>query len=328
MNIKSENIKSALIIATFGHNYIVCTINIHTNMQQYLQARFKGKKQRAVVGDMVDIQITAYAEQNKQQVDSQAIITNIHPRKNLLYRSDAFKSKIFASNLDRILFVVAVEPNFSTLLIDHAIIASINECIPLTIILNKCDLDIQALNNAREKLTIYNKLGYEIIETCATTDLHKNNQNIAQKNTHVMFEHYKQTKQRCLLMGQSGMGKSSLINAYMPHANVEVQAISQKLDSGKHTTTHTKLHLFKEENIQEGYLIDSPGFQLFGLHHLSASQIIHGFSEFKPFLGQCKFSNCMHVHEPNCAVLNAHLQGFIQDNRLDSYHYIIQPWIK
>ncbi len=322
MNTKSNtiNIKTALVMATFGHNYIVRTINNNNlDAKNYLQASFKGKKERAIVGDIVDIRITAYAEKNMQQIESQAIITHIHPRKNLLYRSDAFKNKTFASNLDRILFVAAVEPDFSTLLIDHAIVACINENIALTIILNKCDLKNEALTHARKKLNIYKDLGYEIIETCTISN---------DENTQRMFDNYKNTKQRCLLMGQSGMGKSSLINAYMPHANVEVQVISQKLNSGKHTTTHTKIHLFNEADIENGYLIDSPGFQLFGLYHLSASQIMHGFAEFKPFLGQCKFNNCMHVHEPNCAVLKAHEEGIIDDNRLHSYQHIIQAWIK
>ncbi len=311
----------ALVAASFGHNYI-----LYTQDNQYLEARFKGKTSRAVVGDIVEIDITAYSgnstdlnnENNTKPKASQASIINIQPRKNLLYRSDKNKSKSFASNLDHVLLVAATEPSFNPILIDRAIIACEAENIPLTIILNKCDI-LDKLEYARQQLDIYKNLGYEIIEL---SSVNNPNQIID------LFNNYKHLHKSCLLIGQSGMGKSSLINTYMPEIKLKIQNISNKLDSGKHTTTHTKLYKFFEgendNNFRNGYIIDSPGFQLFGLEHLSNSQIVHGFKEFKPFFGMCKFHNCTHTHEPQCKLIEAVRDKQISEIRLNNYKQIIQ----
>jgi len=295
-----------LVIASFGNNYIICTqdgIN--------LLATFKGKTNKAVVGDKVNIQITAYSEDKPIQ----ASINSIVPRKNLLYRSDNMKSKAFASNIDRVLIIVATEPSFNTMLIDRAIVACAIEQIKFSIILNKCDL-LDKLDAVHHKLAIYKNLGYEVIEISS-----KNQQQVND-----LFIPFRESNQTCLLMGQSGMGKSSLINSFLPHAQLHTQEISSKLDSGKHTTTHTKIYPFNHTlniNNHEGYLIDSPGFQLFGLNHLSISQIMHNFAEFKPYIGKCKFHNCIHRYEPNCAILKAVEDKEILGLRMNSYYNLI-----
>jgi ribosome biogenesis GTPase len=313
MHIDNKEDIKALVVASFGNNYIICTEN-----NNYIEARFKGKTERAVVGDVVDIKITAYTNDeinNNVKKASQASITKIHKRKNLLYRSDANKNKSFASNLDHVLLVVATEPSFNPSLIDRAIIACEIENIPFSIILNKCDIN-NKLEYAREQLSIYTQLGYEVIELSSV-----NNSNAITE----LFDKFKKNNKNCLLIGQSGMGKSSLINSYMPEAKLQIQEISKKLDSGKHTTTHTKLYKFNQNNdkFSNGYLVDSPGFQLFGLHHLSSSQIMHGFKEFKPFFGKCKFHNCIHQHEPQCAILEAYENDEISEQRFESYSELI-----
>ncbi len=296
----------ALVTANFGNNYIVFY------QGAYLQATFKGKTNKAVVGDLVEIDITS----TKDGSSNQAIIKSIFPRKNLLYRSDAFKNKAFASNLDTVFFTLAVEPEFNTNLIDRAIIACSIANINLEFILNKIDIK-NNLDKALNKLKIYQDLGYKInyLSIFNIGDIHK------------LFCAYKNKKS--LLIGQSGVGKSSIINTLFPNLNLATQNISIKLNAGKHTTTHTKIYPFNEFNIDfdGGYIADSPGFQLFGLNHISASQIEHNFKEFSlPELignSSCKFYNCKHYNEPNCAVIKAVNDGKILQSRLDSYHSIM-----
>jgi ribosome biogenesis GTPase len=115
-----------------------------------------------------------------------------------------------------------------------------------------------------------------------------------------------------VLVGQSGMGKSTLINALLPDALAATREISTVLDSGKHTTTHAKLYQLDAASS----LIDCPGLQAFGLHHLTFGEIEQGFREFTPYLGKCRFANCRHVHEPSCALRTAAATGEIDPRRL------------
>jgi ribosome biogenesis GTPase / thiamine phosphate phosphatase len=309
MNNKSYAKKiQALVTASFGNNYLL-KIEQQINV---IQATFKGKKNRAVVGDMVECDITAMIN----DIADQASINTILERKNLLYRSDAFKTKAFASNIDHVFLVVATEPSFNTELIDRAIVACNVANINISIILNKCDL-LANLEKAHSKLNIYKQIGCDIIELSAISTYSNNNK------LQNFFAAYQKMNKRCVFIGQSGMGKSSLINAFIPHAQLIVQDISARLDSGKHTTTHTKIIPFVQNDYNSGYLIDSPGFQLFGINHVSQSQIIHSFTEFTPYLGKCKFYNCTHRHEPDCAIINAVNTGDINQHRIDSYYTLL-----
>jgi len=121
-----------------------------------------------------------------------------------------------------------------------------------------------------------------------------------------------------VLVGQSGMGKSTLINALLPDAQAATREISTVLDSGKHTTTHAKLYRLNDSS----ELIDCPGVQAFGLHHLTLGGIEQGFVEFAPYLGQCRFRDCNHLHEPGCALLTAVANGEINARRLELFQQI------
>ena len=123
-----------------------------------------------------------------------------------------------------------------------------------------------------------------------------------------------------VLVGQSGMGKSTIVNALLPESMVRTQEVSEVLDSGKHTTTAA--HLYHLDN--ESDLIDSPGLQEFGLNHLSLDQLEFAFIEFRPYLGKCRFNNCKHIHEPDCAIINAVQAGKVSPSRLAAYQELSQ----
>jgi ribosome biogenesis GTPase / thiamine phosphate phosphatase len=153
-------------------------------------------------------------------------------------------------------------------------------------------------------LKTYEALGYQTVRLSAKEDITpllpflKNHQSV--------------------LVGQSGMGKSTIINTLLPHENTRTQEISSALDSGKHTTTATRLYHLDETSS----LIDSPGLQEFGLHHISQEELEHAFIEFRPYLGHCRFNNCTHVHEPDCAILSQVNSKKITGNRLSQYHIL------
>jgi len=121
-----------------------------------------------------------------------------------------------------------------------------------------------------------------------------------------------------VLVGQSGMGKSTLINALIPAAHAATREISTVLDSGKHTTTHARLYHLNHDSA----LIDCPGVQLFGLHHLDFAAMERNFPEFLPYLGECRFANCSHSHEPDCAIRKATEEGKIDPRRLQLFQQI------
>ena len=263
----------AEVIATYGRQY-----EVEHNHQYYL-CTTRGKKTDIAVGDRVFITLL-----DKQQ----AVIEKISERTNLFYRSSNLRSKLLAANIDQLWIVIAPEPPFCERFLSRALVAAEVNHIPVQIILNKSDL----LNQKTEStITHYQKLGY----TLRTISVLKQPQD-AQAQLSKNLE-----KKQTLIIGQSGMGKSSLLNVLIPSAMATTNSISAALKSGKHTTTYAKRYRFNED----GYLIDTPGFQEFGLFHLSQSEIAYGFREFHPYLGKCRFNNCRHLNEPGCAVQQA-----------------------
>lgn len=278
------------IIAAFGRHYLVELLD-----GEILECVPRGKKSEVACGDRVEIQ--------RSSAD-QGVIENTLPRSSLLYRSDAYRQKIIAANVTQIICVVAVEPAFSDELVARCLIAAHDQNLETLIVLNKCDLPADA---ARATLAPYRAIGHRVLELSALQDAAPLRP-FLQGHTSV-------------LVGQSGMGKSTLINSLLPEAKAATREISTVLDSGKHTTTHARLyHLNAESN-----LIDCPGVQMFGLHHLSLGEIESAFVEFVPYLGQCRFHNCSHTHEPNCALLNAVAAGKIDARRMKLFQDISRP---
>ncbi len=203
----------------------------------------------------------------------------------MLYRSDQWRSKIIAANVTQIAIVVAPVPSYLDELIGRALIAAEAEDIEPLIVLNKCDLPQAAA--AREALRYYEALGYPLLALSAKADVAPLRERL---QGHIS-----------VLVGQSGMGKSTLLNALVPEANARVNDISEALDSGKHTTTHaTFYHL--DDQVAGTALIDSPGLQSFGLAHVKEEQLPGLMPDFRPLQGQCRFHNCRHRQEPSCAL--------------------------
>lgn len=277
------------VIAAHGRHYEVAGAD-----GRRWQALPRGKKSIYACGDRVTLEPAG---------DAQARIRDHLPRTSLLYRSDQWKQKLIAANATQVVLVVATEPTFSAELLSRALVAAEHEGIRALIVLNKCDLE-QALPAARDQLAPFAALGYPVIELSARQDAAPLRSWLAGQLT--------------VLVGQSGMGKSTLVNALVPGAQAATREISAALDSGKHTTTHATLYRLDAATM----LIDSPGLQEFGLAHLSFGEIEHAFPEFRPLLGQCRFRDCRHEAEPDCAVKKLLLAGGVGSRRYEHFRAI------
>ncbi|MDC0575528.1 ribosome small subunit-dependent GTPase A [Nitrosomonadaceae bacterium] len=278
------------IVAAFGRQYLVEIAN-----GEVLSCVLRGKKIGAVCGDQVQVKCTTVG---------QGVIEAISPRNTLIYRSNTIRKKLIAANITQIIIVISAVPSFDEDLVNRCLVTAENQNIKALIVLNKTDL-INPTRDVLPKLSLYQKIGYTLVRLSAEKDI-----------TPILP--YLQGHLN-VLVGQSGMGKSTLINALIPDADRATAKISNTLDSGRHTTTHAQLyHLDKNTHI-----IDSPGIQEFGLHHISNTDLAWGFIEFHPYIGRCKFSDCLHINEPNCALDRAVQENKIDPRRLGFYRRLI-----
>lgn len=276
------------MVASFGRSFEVETDG------ERLACVTRGKRTDIACGDRVLVRRTAAG---------QGVIEATDPRSTLFYRSDRYRQKIIAANVSQIVVVLAPVPSFYEDLLNRCLVAAEHAGARALIVLNKRDLPES--DAALEALALYHRLGYGLLPLVATRDVTPLRPWLRD--------------QASVLVGQSGMGKSTLVNGLVPGAAVPTADISTALDSGRHTTTHARLYRLDEEST----LIDSPGLQEFGLRHLTEEDVERGFREFRPFLGQCRFSNCRHLGEPGCAVARALESGEVSERRLKAYRKLI-----
>lgn len=290
----SDNLEKGLVIAHFGKKVLVKledkTSPVECHIRQNLGA--------IVCGDHV------YCEKAPLAYS----IVGIIKRKTILGRTNkSGQMKPLAANIDQILIVSAHLPPLSTYLIDSYLVAAHSLGIDACLLLNKCDL-IKPQSTEEVVMAYYTSLGYPVLKVSA-----KNQVNMA------ALEHATCHKTQ-VLVGQSGVGKSTLINALIPDADSETQTLSNHL--GTHTTTTSVLHFLP----RGGAIIDSPGVREFGLGHLSMEAILSGFIDLARFRGQCKYRNCRHINEPDCQLLLEVKQGRIPPYRMENYHRILKQF--
>ena len=282
-----EAMNTGLVVATHGRH---CVVTLDDGSRIICHPR--GKKSQSVVGDWVRWQAAA----------DEGIIESVMDRKNLFYRRDEVRTKSFAANLDQVLILLAAEPEFSETQLSRALIAAEAENIKPLIVLNKSDLG-EAFDQAWQRLSAYRHMNYKVLplELKSATETNE--------SLRVLLA-VMQGK-TTLILGPSGAGKSTLVNALVPQARALTGEISQALNSGKHTTTSTSLYWVGQqpESVSAGHagtaIIDSPGFQEFGLQHIPKNQLAACMPDLKQHVQDCKFYNCTHLHEPGCGVLSS-----------------------
>ena len=279
-----------LVVAGFGRHFIV-----ETPDGERLVCHPRGKKSEAVVGDRV----------RWQPAGDEGVIEHVEARRNLLFRQDEWRTKSFAANLDRLLVLVSGEPMFSESQLARALIAAEHAGIEARIVLNKTDLP-QA-DVARERLAPYAGMGVEVVEMA----LKASPQEAIARLGPVLAD------ATTLVLGPSGAGKSTMINRMVPRADAQVGEISRALGTGRHTTTTTTWYWL--DDARSAALIDSPGFQEFGLRQIEPAQLPLFMPDLRAHAGDCRFYNCTHRQEPGCGVRAALERGEIAPSRYRIY---------
>jgi ribosome biogenesis GTPase len=286
-----NKVQTGRVITRYGQRLL-----IEDTEQNRYQCTTRQNIAPAVAGDLVVF----------QPIDEhEGIVSALLDRNNELKRAH----KLIAANVDTLWLVVAMEPHYQFELIDRYLIMAENTQLPINIIVNKIELT----NNQKKvenDFSMYIKAGYAVhflsVKSQSNLSFFKSS---LQNKTHIF-------------LGQSGVGKSSLVNYLLPNLDLRVNELSAKSKLGKHTTTNTTLYHIPSG----GDLIDSPGVREFQLDNLTQQEVTQGFREFSPLKGLCKFRNCKHLHEPNCAIKQALKDGKIHLKRYESYQKIIETF--
>ncbi|MHB8258732.1 MAG: ribosome small subunit-dependent GTPase A [Bacteroidia bacterium] len=295
----------ALVLKSTGNLYRLCTDKgdiIMAHLAGKIRLELRKTTSPLVVGDNVDV----------EQSNDGALITKIFPRKNYIIRKSLNLSKqthILAANIDQaFLLVTLVFPRTSTGFIDRFLVTTEAYRIPAKIIFNKVDLlDDELKHTQQELINMYTSIGYDCIEISALKeeDVTRIRSCLKDKLT--------------LLAGHSGAGKSTLINSIQPNLHLKTANLSAMHLKGKHTTTFSELHKLDDG----GYIIDTPGIKELGLVEMKKEEVGHYFPEFRKLMNQCRFDNCIHTNEPNCAVGKALEEGTIYAERYHNYLSIL-----
>ena len=285
---------SGTIVASFGRQFTA-----ELDGGTCVNCVTRGKRTDIACGDRVALAMTG---------PDQGVIESTEPRVSLFYRSDVQRAKLIAANVTQVVIVLATVPVFYADLLDRCLAAAAYADIPALLALNK--MDLAAAPAAMRSLERYRALGYETLPLAAKIDIAPLRARLAGHTS--------------VLVGQSGMGKSTIINRLLPDAAARVGELSQALGAGRHTTTHARLYHLDATS----HIIDSPGLQEFGLIHVEPEHLAHCFVEFRDYLGQCKFNDCRHLAEPACAIAAAAAAGAIHPLRLESYRKLAEQLMK
>lgn len=280
----------ARVVATFGRQVLV-----ETSAGERIRCQTRGKKSELVVGDRV----------HWQAAGDGGVVTGMLERSSLFFRQDEWRTKSFAANLDQLLVLLAVDPPSSESQLARALIAARAADVPAFIGLNKVDLP--GVEQARSRLSPYVAMGVPVLEFALKADP-------AGARACLLPRLRDKTT---LVLGPSGMGKSTLINRFVPGAEAQVGEVSRALNAGRHTTTRTTWYWLDAE--RRGALIDSPGFQEFGLRQVQPRQLATLMPDLAAHAGGCRFSNCTHLREPGCAVRAAAGADAISASRMRIY---------
>jgi len=261
-----------------------------------IECVLKGRHTALACGDRVDV----------VRVAGGGAIERVHPRGNLIYRSDAFKEKLIAANATMLVGVVAPDLPVDLELVDRWSVAAEAERCSFVLVANKADLP--GFDAFLARLATWRKLGYTVVAVSAKDD-------VEPVRSLLGGEH-------AVLVGQSGMGKSTILNALAPGASARTADVSAALATGRHTTTATTLHPV-DADPRHGWIVDSPGMTQFGLAHLAPDAIPEAFVELRPHLGHCRFRDCRHDREPGCAVRAAVERGEIAPHRVALMHTLV-----
>lgn len=287
------------LVVTRASDRIIVETDDGVNVQCYLRRNMP----EIVVGDYV-------AWQMEDEAKQAGTVLAVQPRESEMLRYDQQgRSKLIAANVDQLFVVAAVEPTRSISVIDRYLVLAELQKITAVIIFNKIDLlSADELTVIKNSLAIYSNIGYETLFVSSE-----------QQDSLKILEQQLQNKVS-VFVGLSGVGKSSLISQLINDADIKVGALSEQGNQGQHTTTAARLfHLPRGGNI-----IDSPGIRELALTGLHDVDVIKGFIEFQPFLGKCKFRDCQHESEPDCALLKAVATGDIMPERWQAYQSIIR----
>jgi ribosome biogenesis GTPase len=280
--------QTGLVITRYGQRLLV-----ESESGDLYQCTGRQNIELSVAGDQVLFQTTD---------GNEGVVTALLKRDNSLTRSQ----KLIAANIDELWLVVAIEPHYQFELIDRYLVVAENASLPINIVVNKIELS-KNIDQVKYDFSMYESAGYNVSYLSV-----KEQTNVAEFKSQLNDKTH-------IFLGQSGVGKSSLINELIPDLNLRVNEISTKSKLGKHTTTNTTLYHIPSG----GDLIDSPGIREFQLDDLTDKEILSGFREFKPFIGQCRFRNCAHINEPKCAIKTAVEAGEINPMRYNNYLQLI-----
>lgn len=297
-DLSSIDTQPGLLISHYGKTSLV-----EDNNQQIITCKNRPNLPPLVCGDKVIWQPT--------DKENEGIIVAVDERQSELVRPDNNRRKrIIAANIDQILIVTAAKPVLNEGLLDRYLVAAELTSITPVIIFNKTDLlSEDEYQDYRQRLKLYQDIGYQVIYASC-------------KKQHGLDElHTCLQGKTSVFVGQSGVGKSSLVNSLLPEAKADTREVSDATGKGQHTTTTARLYHLTNE---QGNLIDSPGIREFGLWQINKAQLTNGFKEFSDYAEQCKFRNCLHINEPGCAIQQAEKENLISEKRLASYHRILE----